>query len=107
VKRAVAAPPPKLFEPWAPPANVTLQEAAAIHAVANGTASPEQQREAMRFIVERVSGTYQEIYCPGENGNRDSAYAAGKRRVGLYLVSLISTSLRNFKDPDAAPTEQP
>lgn len=96
---------PAIFEPWAPPADVTVAEVAAVKALASGTATDEQQRRAMKFIVERVCGTYEEVYCPGDDGNRDTAYAAGKRRVGLYLVTLTHADIKRFKD-DLAPREQ-
>jgi hypothetical protein len=98
--------PKKLFEPWAPPPSVTVAEVAALKAVAACNASPEQQKRAMDFIIERVAGTYEEVYCPGETGNRDTAYALGKRRVGTYIVSLLNADIRRFKS-DQSPTEQP
>lgn len=97
--------PKKLFEPWAPP-EATVSEVAAIKALAVGNASPDQQRRALDFIIERVAGTYEEVYCPGDGGNRDTAYALGKRRVGTYIVSLLSADIRRFKT-DQSPTEQP
>jgi hypothetical protein len=95
----------KLFEPWAPP-ELTLPEVAAIKAVAQGNASPDQQKRAMRTIIEKLADTYQETFCPGEDGERNSAYAQGKRRVGLMLVTYINAPLKNFKDPNSAPTER-
>jgi|AGTN01.3.fsa_nt_gi hypothetical protein len=96
--------PKKLFEPWAPPV-ATAAEVAALKALAAGTASPEQQRRSLDFIIQRVAGTYEEVYCPGEGGNRDTAYALGKRRVGTYIVSLLNADIRKFKT-DQSPTEQ-
>lgn len=96
----------KLFEPWAPPEGVSAAEVAALKALANGTASPDQQKRALDFIIHRVAGTYEEVYCPGEEGNRDTAYALGKRRVGTYIVTLLNADIRRFK-ADQSPTEQP
>ncbi len=74
--------------------------------MATGTASPDQQRQCMRVIVEKLAGVHQETYCPGANGARDSDYAQGKRRVGTMIVSFVNGPLKNFKDPDAASSEQ-
>jgi hypothetical protein len=93
----MAARAPKLFEPWVAP-KPSLFEAASVKAVAEGTATAEQQRECMAYIIKRVCGTYEEQFCPGEEGRRNTDYALGKRRVGLHLVSLLSVDLKNFKD---------
>lgn len=97
---------PRLFEPWAPPPDTTLPEIAAIKAVFAGTATPEQQRAAMHFILVRVCRVDDEPFCPGEDGRRSTDYALGMRRVATYLRSLHFADLRNFQT-DAAPREQP
>lgn len=105
-KPKAETPKPKLFEPWAPP-RIDLPTIAALQAVARGTATPDQQQRAMRFIVEKCGWAYEETYCPGVNGERDSAFAQGRRRVGTMLVSFLNADLDNFRSPDAAPREQP
>lgn len=97
---------PKLFEPWAPPP-VGLVELAALQAVAKGTATADQQGRAMRFIVERVCQRYEMPYCPGANGERDTAFALGRMCAGTILTSFLNADLDNFRDPNAAPSEQP
>lgn len=97
---------PKLFEPWAPPA-VNLQILAALQAVARGNATADQQQRAMVFIVEQCGWAYEDTWCPGVDGDRNSAFAQGRRRVGTMLVSFLNTNLDNFRDPNAAPSEQP
>jgi hypothetical protein len=92
------------FEPWAPP-DIHLRDVAAMKALQRGDASAEQQRHALKFIVERVCGTYEEQFCPGEDGRRATDYALGKRRVGLQLVSLLAADIKKFRDPDAPPRE--
>lgn len=97
--------PKQLFEPWAPP-ETSAAEVAALKALANGKASPDQQKRALDFIIYRIAGTYEEVYCPGDGGNRDTAYALGKRRVGTYIVTLLNADIRQYKT-DQSPTEQP
>jgi hypothetical protein len=99
-------PAPKLFEPWAPPV-IDLPELAALQAVARGAATSDQQQRAMRFIVERCGWAYEDTWCPGVNGERDSAFAQGRRRVGTMLVSFLNADPNNYRSPGAAPTEQP
>jgi hypothetical protein len=96
----------KLFEPWAPPA-IDLPTLAALQAVASGNATADQQQRAMRFIVERIGWAYEDTWCPGADGERNSAFAQGRRRVGTMLVSFLNADLDNFRSPGAAPTEQP
>ena len=73
--------------PWVPPvtpAHITL----AIKGVATGTANENQQRAAMKWIVEELCRTYDLSYRPGSD--RDTAFAEGKRFVGTTLVGEIN-----------------
>lgn len=88
-------PRPKLFEPWAPP-HAELHEVVAIKALAQGTATEDQQKFALHFILVKICGVDDEPYCPGSD--RDTAYALGKRRVATYLRSLLAADIRKFKD---------
>ena len=92
----------KLFEPWAPPA-ADLPDVVAIKALSLGTATEDQQKRALHFILVTVCGVDEEQYCPGSD--RDTAYALGKRRVGTYLRSLLSADIRRFKH-DGHPSQQ-
>jgi hypothetical protein len=101
----VAKKPQPLFQPWAPPA-LELYDVASLQAVAKGVADERQQQHAMRVIVEKLAGVYEETFCPGQEGQRNSDYAQGKRRVGLMLVSYLNAPLKNFKDDPDSPREQ-
>lgn len=87
-----------LFQPWAAPPETDLADVVAIKAMAAGTASEEQQKRALHFILVNVCRIDDEPYCPGDDGNRDTAYALGKRRVGVYIRSLIFADLAGFKN---------
>lgn len=64
----------------------------AIQALANGNANDGQQQRAIAFIVNVLCGTYDLSYRPGElAGERDTAFAEGRRFVGLQLVRLMKT----------------
>lgn len=77
--------------PWAP---VTYDEAitSAIKALQAGVASSDQQRIGLRWIIETASGTYDMSYRPGTDGDRDTAFAEGRRFVGNQIIK--QTKLR-------------
>jgi hypothetical protein len=74
----------------------SLPDAHAIQAVMDGRADEEQQKRAIRAIVEGVCQTYELSYSP--DSELDTVFAEGKRFVGLQLVTLmrlnISTIIR-------------
>lgn len=97
--KARDVPPP---EPWKP-ADWELPDAGAIQALARGDASPDQQRRALDFIVQKLARTYDLSFRP--SGDRDTAFAEGSRWVGLQLVKLINLNLSRFRKSE--PGEQP
>jgi hypothetical protein len=56
-----------------------------IQALANGDATPEMQRDALRWIIEDVSAAYD---MPYYDGDRDTAFACGRQYVGKQLVKM-------------------
>jgi hypothetical protein len=68
-----------------------LPGASAIQAVAEGRADEDQQRRAIKAIVEGVCQTYELSYSP--DSERDSAFAEGKRFVGLQIAKLLRLNL--------------
>jgi hypothetical protein len=81
--------PPAVYQPPAyEKADVT-----ALLALAQGTANEFQQRRIIELLVNRVCETYGVSYRPGGlEGDRDSAFAEGKRFVGLQIVKLINSN---------------
>jgi hypothetical protein len=69
------------------PAPYSNAEAYAIKAVASGTANAGQQKIAIDWII-RMAGTYDVTFQP--DSERITAYAEGKRAVGLQIVKLIN-----------------
>jgi hypothetical protein len=69
-------------------------DAGALQAVGNGTASPEQQTRALRWIMESAGGLYDLSYRPGgTDGERDTCFAEGRRFVGLQIVKLLKINI--------------
>lgn len=85
---------PPAGAPWAPtpwePADV-----GAIQALAAGEATPEQQKRALTWIVERACDTYGMSYRP--DSDRDTTFAEGKRYVGLQVVKMTKLNLAAIK----------
>lgn len=84
--------------PYAPvdyePADVT-----AIQALERGDASPDLQRRALAFIVNDLACTYDLSYRP--KSDRDTAFAEGKRHVGLQLVKLLKLNVEAIRQAKA------
>lgn len=69
--------------------------ARSIQAVAEGVADEVQQRLAIKTIVEQLCATYDLSYSP--DSERDSAFAEGKRFVGLQVAKLTKLNYTNVK----------
>ena len=69
----------------------------AIKAVAQGSASPEQQRRALDIIINGIAHTYDVSYRM--DSDRETVFAEGSRWVGLQLVKLVNL------DPKLIPSE--
>jgi len=73
------------------PAPYELADIAAIKGLAGGTATPEQQQRALRWLIETVCCTYELSFRP--NSDRDTAFAEGRRFVGLQVVKALKLDL--------------
>lgn len=84
-----------------------MADASAIKGVAYGTASAEQQRHAMQWIIQVLCSTYDMSYRPGgDDGRRDSDFAEGMRCVGNQLVKLVNIDLSKLpRDANMDPHE--
>lgn len=78
---------PKSSKPWVPnppPVAVTM----AIKGLAAGTASDEQQKRALAWIINELCGTYDMSFHP--DSQRASDFAEGKRFVGTQIVKEVN-----------------
>lgn len=78
--------------------------AAAIKGLSAGTATADQQRLAITWIIRTLCGTYDVSYRPGADGERDTAFAEGMRNAGLQLVRLVNIDLSKITS-DGEPRE--
>lgn len=72
----------------------TDSEAAALRALQTGTATPEQQQAALICIVKKISEADGLSFRPGPGGDRDTAFAEGRRFVGLQIIRQLNKPWR-------------
>lgn len=85
----------KFVEPPAcAPAPYEIPDVAAVQALEKGTATPEQQRRALAWMVNNACGTYDLEY---RTDQRDHAFASGRRFVGLQVVKMLKINLSKLK----------
>lgn len=75
-----------------------LKEAAAMRALAAGTASAHQQQLALHWIIHRACRKDQQDWF--ESSARATDFAAGRRFVGLAIMELVEISLDSLKEND-------
>jgi hypothetical protein len=63
-----------------------IADATAVRAVADGTADADQQKRAMKWIIEKAAMTYDLAYFQTD---RDTAFALGRVFVGQQIVGLL------------------
>lgn len=69
-------------------------EAAALKAINAGEATPEQQHQALEWIIKKACGIGMISFDP-ENAHATS-FNEGKRFVGVQLVAILAEPMDNF-----------
>jgi len=72
---------------WAP-APYEPADVVAIQALLAGEAEPEQQRRALRWIIEAASNMYEQHAPHYLDSDRDTAFSLGRAYVGRSIVKL-------------------
>jgi hypothetical protein len=75
---------------WEPFAAYSKHDVMAVKALAAGNATEGQQKRALSLIIEGIAGSYEPSYWPGSP--TDTAFAEGRRFVGLQLVKFVNMS---------------
>jgi hypothetical protein len=89
---------PAPIVPYNPP-EYQKADCTALIALSAGTANEFQQKRILNLIVNRLCETYGLSYRPGgSEGDRDTAFAEGKRFVGTQIVKLINSNPDMFKE---------
>jgi hypothetical protein len=102
-RRTASQPPPTLRLPPAQPGPpkswhpypFDVADAQAVQAMVRGQANSDQQMRVLALLINGVCGTYDLSYRP--DGDRDTAFAEGKRFVGLQLVKLTAVNISELE----------
>lgn len=76
------------------PATYDVADIAAIQACHEGTATPEQQKRAMDWIMYKAANMNDLEY---RTDGRDHAFASGRRYVGMQVYKLITLNKGAFR----------
>jgi hypothetical protein len=77
--------------PWDP------ADATAVQQVLLGRATEDQQKRAMKWVIEAACATYDFHYHPSE---RDTAFALGRAFVGQQIVKLSRLNVSRMRSND-------
>jgi hypothetical protein len=78
-------------EPWHPAPYDELADVSAMQALARGEANDQQQRRALKWIIESAAMTYDQSFTPGQADV--TAFIEGRRSVGNQIVKLLKLDL--------------
>lgn len=78
--------------PWRPPYWEDA-DAIALRAIQGGTADAEQQKRALRWVIEKACNTYDMHFYPGDSG-RNTDFALGRAFAGQQIVKLLNINLK-------------
>jgi len=82
-------------EIWHPPP-YGLSDIRAVQALAAGSATAAEQKQALDWIIHKAAQTYDEPFVPGQDDVR--TYVLGRRSVGLAIVKLLRLKADAFRD---------
>jgi len=81
------------------PPQYEAADVSAFQALQNGTATPDQQRRALKWLIESAAGTYEFHYYPSD---RDTTFALGRAFVGQQAVKLLKLNLMTLRRAEHA-----
>lgn len=91
-------PQPKASPPWLP-VKYRKADVAAIQAMRRGEATADQQQRAFEYLLVTICDRNGMSYRPGgPEGDRDTAFAEGRRFVGNQIVKLANLPLSEIKE---------
>lgn len=85
------------------PVEWTNADANAAQAMERGDATAEQQRRFMAWLLHSAAGLNEVSYRPGGlEGDRDTAFAEGRRFVALQVRKLLLVNLAKIQERENA-----
>lgn len=82
--------------PWLPPP-YELADITAMQALSRGDANADQQKRALKWLIENVADTYGFQY---RKDPHDHAFGAGRRWVGQQIVKAIKINVSMLRRND-------
>lgn len=76
------------------PAAFTLADAEALHAIAEGRAEPEQQKRALKWVIDQACGASTWAY---RDSQRDTDLALGRQFVAAQIQGLLKLNLSELR----------
>lgn len=89
--------------PGAPyaPTPYSVEDVTALQALDSGRDVPAYvAKRALDWIILHCAGTYDLSFRPGEQGDRETAFAEGRRFVGLQIVKLLKLNVQQLRQTD-------
>lgn len=93
---------PATLAPTDAPAPFDIADASAVQALLAGEAEPEQQKRALRWIIEAASATYLPGFRSGEDGRRSTDFMLGRIFVGQQIIGLLKVSIAKLRRDENA-----
>ena len=73
------------------PVGYGAKDVEAVQALARGEADAHQQKAVLDWVINQAAGTYELSFrSDADGGERETAFAEGRRYVGLQLVKMLS-----------------
>jgi len=85
--------------PWLP-AEWEMADYYSLKALQAGTATAEQQKRALKWIIVNACATYDLGWHP--DGAHQATFAAGRRFPGLQIVTALNTNLSKLRNTENA-----
>jgi hypothetical protein len=82
-----------------------VADLAAVKALHAGTATPEQQRRALDWIMKRAAGIGEVSFHPGDS--HATAFKDGRRFVGLILANVLAKTMDALRREYGLPARDP
>lgn len=91
---------PKILAPGVELPRYDLADATALQALAGGVADEDQQKRALKWIVENAAAMYE---WPYKEQPRETDIALGRQLVGQSIVGLLKLNLSDLRRKDNVP----
>ena len=85
--------------PWLP-VDYELSDTTALQALHRGEANEDQQKRALKWIIENACDINGMHFFPGEDGRRNTDFALGRRFAGQQIVKMLKLHVPTLRRND-------